>query len=67
MHAYGRSRYGNFHFLLFEILVEIEAGDSNTVYAMLIKILVEYNVPLNKLIGICSDGANTMRGVHKGV
>lgn len=31
------------------------------------KILVEYNVPLNKLIGICSDGANTMRGVHKGV
>ena len=56
-----------FTFYFFEILVEIEAGDSNTVYAMLIKILVEYNVPLNKLIGICSDGANTMRGVHKGV
>ena len=31
------------------------------------EILVEYNVPLNKLIGICSDGASTMRGVHKGV
>jgi hypothetical protein len=34
---------------------------------MLMKILVEYNVPLNKLIGICSDGTSTMRGVHKGV
>ena len=28
---------------------------------------MEYNVSLNKLIGICSDGASTMRGVHKGV
>jgi hypothetical protein len=27
------------------------------------KILVEYNVPLNKLIGICSDGADSLIGL----
>ena len=34
---------------------------------MLTKILEENKVPMDKIIGICSDGASTMLGVHKGV
>ena len=48
-------------------LTEIAAGDANTVYAMLMKVLKDYDLPINKIIGICSDGASTMQGVHKGV
>jgi len=48
-------------------LTEIAAGDANTVYAMLMKVLTDYDLPIAKIIGICSDGANTMQGVHKGV
>ena len=35
--------------------------------AMLMKVLTDYDLPIAKIIGICSDGANTMQGVHKGV
>ncbi len=31
------------------------------------KVLKDYNVPIDKIIGICSDGANTIKGVQKGV
>ena len=31
------------------------------------KVLREYKAPFDKIIGICSDGASTMQGVHKGV
>jgi hypothetical protein len=31
------------------------------------KVLKDYNVPIDKIIGICSDGASTMQGVHNGV
>ena len=31
------------------------------------RVLHEYKVPISKIIGICSDGASTMQGVHKGV
>ena len=48
-------------------LTEIAAGDANTVYAMLMKVLNDYDLPIAKIIGICSDGASTMQGVHKGV
>lgn len=48
-------------------LTEIAAGDANTVYAMLMKVLTDYDLPIAKIIGICSDGASTMQGVHKGV
>ena len=48
-------------------LTEIAAGDANTVYAMLMKVLKDYDPPIAKIIGICSDGASTMQGVHKGV
>ena len=34
---------------------------------MLMKLLEENKVPINKIIGICSVGASTMLGVHKGV
>jgi hypothetical protein len=47
-------------------LTEIAAGDANTVYAMLMKVLTDYDLPIAKIIGICSDGASTMQGVHKG-
>ena len=30
-------------------------------------VLEEYHVPLHKVIGLCSDGASTMRGVYRGV
>ncbi len=47
--------------------VDLEAGDANTVYTALIKILHQYHVPLHRVVGICSDGATTMLGRHKGV
>ena len=31
------------------------------------KVLEDFNVPIDRIIGICSDGAATMQGVHKGV
>ena len=34
---------------------------------MLIRVLNAYHVPMDKVIGICSDGASTMQGIHKGV
>ena len=34
---------------------------------MVMKTLFENKVPLDKVVGICSDGASTMQGVHKGV
>ena len=34
---------------------------------MVMKVLTENKVPLDKVIGICSDGASTMQGVHKDV
>jgi len=37
------------------------------VYEMVMKVLQEYNMSLGQMIGVCSDGASTMRGVHKGV
>ena len=43
-------------------LVELKAGDANTVYVALMEILNKNNVPLDKIIGICSDGAYTMQG-----
>ena len=33
---------------------------------MLMKVLNDYDLPIAKIIGICSDGASTMQGVHKG-
>ena len=36
-------------------------------YRALRTVLAEYNVPLTKVIGLCSDGASTMRGVYRGV
>jgi hypothetical protein len=36
----------------------------DTVYRTLMRVLHEYKVPIS---GICSDGASTMQGVHKGV
>ncbi len=36
-------------------------------YAMLMKVMKDYDLPIAKIIGICSDGASTMKGVHKGV
>ena len=49
------------------INTELAAGDANTVYAALMKTLDKYHVPLDKVVGICSDGASTMLGIHKGV
>ena len=49
------------------LFLEIPAGDANTVFAVLMKVLREYKVPFDKIVGICSDGASTMQGVHKGV
>ena len=51
----------------YDFALEIKAGDANTVYEMVMKVLQEYNMSLGQMIGVCSDGASTMRGVHKGV
>ena len=48
-------------------LTELPGADAATVYSVLLGVLREYNVPLHKVIGICSDGAKTMQGVHRGV
>jgi hypothetical protein len=37
------------------------------VYNALLAVLESYNVPLLKVIGLCSDGASTMRGIYRGV
>ena len=34
---------------------------------MVMEILVDNKIPIDKIVGICSDGASTMQGVHKGV
>ena len=31
------------------------------------EVLMKNNVPLDKIIGICSDGASTMQSIYKGV
>ncbi len=48
-------------------LCELEAADAGTVYKALMQVLHSYDVPLQRVTGICSDGANTMQGVHRGV
>ncbi len=47
--------------------LEIAGGDSATIYRAVMDVLEEYHVPLHKVIGLCSDGASTMRGVYRGV
>ncbi len=47
------------------INTELAAGDADTVYAALMKTLDKYHVSLDKVVGICSDGASTMLGIHK--
>ncbi len=34
---------------------------------MVMKTLFDNKVPIDKIVGICSDGVSTMQGVHKGV
>ena len=34
---------------------------------MVTEILVDNKIRIDKIVGICSDGASTMQGVHKGV
>jgi hypothetical protein len=53
--------------MIWSFVIEIKAGDANTVCAMVMKVLQEYKIALGQLIGVCSDGASTMRGVHRGV
>ena len=48
-------------------LSELSAADANSVYSILLGVLHEFSIPMRKVIGICSDGASTMQGVHKGV
>jgi hypothetical protein len=48
-------------------LCELEAADAGTVYNTLLQVLHNYDVPLLRVTGICSDGAATMQGVHRGV
>jgi hypothetical protein len=36
----------------------------DTVYGTLMRVLHEYQVPVSKVIGVCSDGASTMQGYH---
>ncbi len=54
------------HTVVLYINIELDAGDANTVYAALMQILHKYHLPLERVVGICSDGASTMLGVHKG-
>ena len=49
------------------ISVVFHANYLDTVYGTLMGVLNEYQVPVSKVIGICSDGASTMQGCHKGV
>ncbi len=43
--------------------LEIVGGDSDTIYRAVMDVLEEYHVPFHKVIGLCSDGVSTMRGV----
>jgi hypothetical protein len=49
------------------IRIELEAKDAGNVYRVLLDVLMEYCVPLERIIGICSDGASTMMGCYRGV
>jgi hypothetical protein len=46
---------------------ELPDGTSETVYRELLLVLHKYNVPLDKIIGLCADGASTMQGIYRGV
>jgi hypothetical protein len=37
------------------------------VFKMVTEILVDNKIRIDKIVGICSDGASTMQEVHKGV
>ena len=49
------------------IRIELEAKDAGNVYRVPLDVLMEYCVPLERIIGICSDGASTMMGCYRGV
>ncbi len=57
-----------FYVIFVTLILDLKAGDANTVFQCLMKVLLnDFDVPIDRIIGICSDGAATMQGVHKGV
>ncbi len=57
----------SFYLIFVTLILDLKAGDANTVFQCLMKVLQDFNVPIYRIIGICSGGAATMQGVHKGV
>ena len=56
-----------FHYCITITYIALEAKDAGNVYRVLLDVLLESCVPLDRIIGICSDGASTMMGCYRGV
>jgi hypothetical protein len=56
-----------FHYCIIRTCIALEAKDAGNVYRVLLEVLMESCVPLDRIIGICSDGASTMMGCYRGV
>jgi hypothetical protein len=50
----------SFYLIFVTLILDLKASDANTVFQCLIKVLQDFNVPIERIIGICSDGAATM-------
>jgi hypothetical protein len=55
------------HYCITITCIALEAKDAGNVYCVLLEVLMESCVPLDRIIGICSDGASTMMGCYRGV
>jgi hypothetical protein len=48
-------------------LTEIDPGDAESVYGKVMEALETSEIPLCRIVGLCSDGASTMLGCWRGV
>ncbi len=48
-------------------LTEIDPGDAESVYGKVVEALETNEIPLCRIVGLCSDGASTMLGCWRGV
>jgi hypothetical protein len=48
-------------------LTEVDPGDAESIYGKVMEALETSDIPLCRIVGLCSDGASTMLGCWRGV
>lgn len=46
---------------------KVEHADADSIFQIFLKTLEEFDIPINKVVGLGSDGANVMSGHHNGL